>query len=65
LHVVVEQPHLLTGLESWHANVRTSVTPERIAQAAVSAGTNLALDREVHFCKVIRVELQCCELFVG
>lgn len=37
LHVVVKQPHLLAGLERRHADVRTPVAAESIAQATVPA----------------------------
>lgn len=56
LHIIIHQPDLLARLERRQANVRASVTPERIAQRAVAARTHFALHGEVHFRQVLGLQ---------
>lgn len=62
---VVEHLDLLTGLESRETNIRAAIAPESITQSAVTTTTDLALDCEVNFGKVVSVELHRVESTVG
>lgn len=57
MDIVVEDAHLLAGLEGGQADVRAAVAAEGVAEGAVAAGADLALDGEVDLGEVICVEL--------
>ena len=65
LHVIIEQPNLLTGLKSRHPNIRTPITTECISQATVPTRPNLALDRKIHFREIVCIKFEGLELCVG
>lgn len=65
LDIVVQQPYLLAGLEGGETDIRTSITPESVAQCAVPTAANLALDCEVHLGQVVRSQLQRVQCLVG
>lgn len=64
LHVIVEQADLLAGLERRQANVRAAVAAERVAERAVAARADLALDSKVHLGEVVGGELEAGERLV-
>jgi len=53
LHIVVEQPDLLTRLESRHADVRTSIATESVSKTAIPTRAYFALNSEIYLSKVI------------
>ena len=57
LYIVVQQPHLLAGLEGGQSDIRTPIATERISQSAVATRPNLALDREIKLVQIVGVEL--------
>ena len=63
LDIIIQQSHLLTRLESRQANVRTSITPESIAQSAVATRAHLPLNSEIDFSEVVGAELR--EVSIG
>jgi hypothetical protein len=65
LDIIVQQPDLLTRLERRKTNVWASITPEGIAQRAVSAAANLSLYRKVHLGKIVGVQLERVQCFIG
>lgn len=65
MDIIIEDPHLLAGLEGREANVRAPVAPEGVAEGAVAAGADFSLDRKVDFGEVVRSELYGRESFVG
>ena len=56
LHIIIHQPDLLARLERRQADVRASITAERIAQRAVAARAHFALHRKVHFRQVLGLQ---------
>lgn len=65
LDVIVQKADLLAGLEGWHADVRTPVAPEGIAEGAVAARADLALHGEVDLGEVVHAQLERLQLLVG
>ena len=66
LHIIIQQPHLLPGLERRQSNIRTPIAPESIAQRAVPATPHLALDGEVDLIEqLVGAEFHRVEGFVG
>jgi hypothetical protein len=49
LHFVIDKSYLLSRFERRQANIRTTVTAERISKRTVATGANFALDGEVDF----------------
>jgi hypothetical protein len=64
LNIVPQQHHLLPRLEARHAQIRTARASERIAERAIAAAADLALDGEVDLGQVGGVELQRREALV-
>lgn len=64
LHLVVQQSDLFTGLEGGQPNVRTAIAPESIAQCAIPARADLALDGKVDLVEIVRGQLESLEPFV-
>jgi hypothetical protein len=62
---IVQEPDLLTRLESRQANVRTSIAPERITERAVPARPRLALDSKIQFIEVVGIELEGAKVSIG
>jgi hypothetical protein len=66
LDIIVQQPDLLAGLEGRQPNVRTAVAAEGVAEGAVAAAADLALDGEVDLVEqVVGAELHRVERGVG
>jgi hypothetical protein len=63
LHIIVQQPDFLSGLERWQSDIRTAIAAEGVSQRAVPARTDLALHGEIHFREIGGV--QTCEVRVG
>lgn len=57
LDIVIEDPHLLAGLEGRETDVGAPVAAEGVAEGAVAAGAYFSLDGEVDFGEVVRAEL--------
>jgi len=64
LNFVIEQPDFLTRLESRQADVRASVTSERITQGTVATAANLALNSKVDLCQIIGAELHGLQVLI-
>lgn len=65
MNVVVEQPHLLAGLEGRKANVWAAIAAEGIAQRAVAARAYFALDGKVYLGQVVGSQLETGQCLVG
>ena len=66
LHIVIQQPNLLTRLERRQSNIRTPIAPKRIAERAVPAAADLALDGKVDLVEqIVGTEFHRVELCVG
>jgi hypothetical protein len=65
LHIIIEQPNLLTRLKSRHPNIRTPITTERISQTTVPTRPNLSLDCKIHFREIFCTKFEGLELCVG
>jgi hypothetical protein len=63
--VVVEEPNLFARLKSWHPNIRATITPKGISQAAISTGSNLSLDSKVHLSEVVGTKFEGLELSIS
>jgi hypothetical protein len=63
--VVVEESDFFARLKSWHPNIRATITPKGISQAAISTGSNLSLNSEVHLSKVIGTKFEGLELSIS
>jgi hypothetical protein len=48
LHIIVQQPDFLSGLERRQTDIRTAIATEGVSQRAVPARTDLALHGEIH-----------------
>lgn len=57
LHILIHQPHLLSILERRQPDIRTPIATERIPQSTIPTATDFSLDREIHFCKLVGLEL--------
>ena len=64
LHLLVDQPHLLSRLERRETNIRTTITPKSVSEATIAAAADFAFDRKVNFRQVVGVQLQAGERFV-
>lgn len=58
LNVIVQQTNFFTRLERWKANVWAAVTPESIAESAIAARPDFALDGEVNLGEVVCAQLR-------
>jgi hypothetical protein len=56
LHVIIQQPNLLSRLERRQTDIRTSIAAEGITQSAVPARSDLALNREIDLGEIVGVE---------
>ncbi|TKW55408.1 hypothetical protein CTA1_2586 [Colletotrichum tanaceti] len=65
LDVVVEDAHLLAGLKRRQADVGAAVAAEGVAESAVAARADLALDGEVNLGEVVGAKLDSLEGLVG
>ena len=65
LHKVVQDAHLLAGLERREADVGARGAAEGVAEGAVVARARLALDGKVELVEVVFVEAQRAEARVG
>jgi hypothetical protein len=65
LRCIVQQTHLLSGLEWWQPNVRAAIATESITQRAVTARPGLALDCKVQLVQIVRLQSQGVEVLVG
>jgi hypothetical protein len=65
LYIVVQQPHFLSGLESWQANVGAAIASECISQGTVSTASDLALDGKIHLGKFISIQFESIQGSVG
>lgn len=65
LRDVVQNRHLLAGLEGRQADVGAVGTAERIAERAAAAAARLALHGKVQLVQVLALELQRAQVLVG
>lgn len=65
LHLIVQQPHLLSRLERRQPNIRTPIAPEGIAEGAIPATAHLPLHREIHLGQIVGTQFQRVEGVVG
>ena len=64
LHIIIQQLDLLARLECRQADIRTSITPERIAQRAIATAADLALHSEVELVEIVSPELHRLQVLV-
>ena len=65
MDIVIQQPHLLSLLEGRQPNVWTPITAESVAEGAIPAGTDLALDGEVNLGEVVGGEAERVDLGIA
>lgn len=65
LRDIVQNGHLLAGLERWKADIRTVSAAECIAECAAAATACLALHGKVQLVQVLALELERAEILIG
>lgn len=61
---LIKNLHLLTWLKSWHTQIRTAITAERIPQSTAPTRARLALDCKIELVQIVRLQLQHVQIAI-